>query len=77
LARRYVAQPSLLIGIPNDEPARIEDVSLRQGSGLLVEELDDDGTMQRVTLVFAAGDRIYAVMSPSREVCLRVAGLLP
>jgi hypothetical protein len=77
LARRYVAQPSLLIGIPADEAARIEDVSLRWGSGLLVEEFKDDGGTERVTLVFGAKDGIYAVMSPSREVCLKVADLLP
>ncbi|HEU0139634.1 MAG TPA: hypothetical protein VFQ79_07990 [Bryobacteraceae bacterium] len=77
LARRYVAQPSLLIGIPTDEAARIEEVSLRWGSGLLVEEFKDDGETERVTLVFGTKNGIYAVMSPSREVCLRVADLLP
>ena len=77
LARRYVTQPSLLIGIPADEPARIEDVSLRWGSGLLVEEFKDDGGTERVTLVLSTKDAIYAVMSPSREVCLKVADLLP
>lgn len=76
LARRYVAQPSLLIGIPADEAARIEEVSLRWGSGLLVEESKDDGATERVTLVFGTGDGICAVMSPSREVCLKVADLL-
>lgn len=77
LARRYAANPSWLIGIPADEAARIEEVSLRLGSGLLVEEFGDTGETQRVTLVFGTKDRIYAVMSPSREVCLRVADLLP
>lgn len=76
LARRYVAQPSLLIGIPADEAARIEDVSLRSGSGLLVEEFKDDGGTERVTLVLGTKDAIYAVMSPSREVCLKIADLL-
>lgn len=77
LARRYVEHPSWLIGIPSDEAARIEEVSLRWGSGLLVEEFGDGGETERVTLVFGTKDRLYAVMSPSREVCLRVANLLP
>lgn len=77
LARRYVAHPSLLIGIPPDEGARIEEVSLRWGKGLLVEEFKDDGGIERVTLVFGAKDGIYAIMSPSREVCLNAADLLP
>lgn len=77
LARRYAANPSWLIGIPSDEPARIEEVSLRSGTGLLVEEFTDDGTTGRVTLVFSDPDRIYAVMSPSRELCLKAADALP
>lgn len=77
LAKRYVAHPSLLIGIPADETARIEEVSLRWGLGLLVEEFKDDGRTERVTLVFDTKDGIYAIMSPSREVCLKAADLLP
>lgn len=77
LARRYVANPSWLIGIPAGEAARIEEVTLRWGPGLLVEEFGDAGETQRVTLVFGTNDRLYAVMSPSRETCLRVADLLP
>jgi hypothetical protein len=77
LARRYVSQPSLLLGIPADEVARIAEVSLRWGSGLLVEEFKDDGGVERVTLVFGTKDGIYAVMSPSREACLKIADLLP
>ena len=77
LARRYVAQPSLLIGIPADEAARIEEVTLRWGTGLLIEEFKDDGGTERVTLVFSSDDRVFAVMSPSRTVCLQMADLLP
>ena len=47
------------------------------GSGLLVEEFGHSGETQRVTLVFGTKDRLYAVITPSREVCLRVADLLP
>jgi hypothetical protein len=77
LAKRYVEHPSLLIGVPADEAARIEEVSLRWGPGLLVEEFKDDGRPERVTLVFDTKDGIYAIMSPSREVCLKTADLLP
>ncbi len=77
LARRYVAQPSWLIGIPADEAARIEEVALRWGTGLLIEEYKDDGGTERVTLVFSGKDRVFAVMSPSRGVCLQIADLLP
>lgn len=76
MARRFVSNPSLLIGIPPDEPARIENVSLRTGSGLLAEEFKEDGTIERVTLVFSSDDRVYSVISPSRETCLKVADLL-
>jgi hypothetical protein len=67
----------LLLGIPADEVARIAEVSLRWGPGLLVEEFKDDGGVERVTLVFGTKDGIFAVMSPSREACLKIADLLP
>ena len=77
VARRFAAQPSLLLGIPADEAAKIEEVRLRWGSGILVEESDGDrGGIQRVTLLFGAKERFFAVMSPSREECLRVADQL-
>lgn len=77
MARRFAAQPSMLLGIPSNEAAKIEEVKLRLGSGMLVEELDDNsGETVRATLVIANKDRVFAVMSPSREVCLRVADQL-
>lgn len=77
LARRYTANPSLLLGIPADEPARIEEVHLRAGSGLLIEELREDGSIERVTLMLTTPDGIYSILSPSRAVCLQLADLVP
>lgn len=77
VARRFAAQPSLLLGIPADEAAKIEEVRLRWGTGMLVEESNEDrGGIERVTLLFGTKDRVFAVMSPSREECLRVADQL-
>ncbi len=77
VARRFAAQPSLLIGIPQDEAARIEEVRLRWGSGMLVEEMSEDhGGIERVTLLFGTHGRVFAVMSPSRDECLKVADQL-
>lgn len=77
VARRFASQPSLLLGIPPDEAARIEEVRLRWGSGMLVEEASEDhGGVTRVTLLFGTKGRVFAVMSPSREECLRVAAQL-
>ncbi|MBS1826446.1 MAG: hypothetical protein JST93_14100 [Acidobacteria bacterium] len=74
VARRFAAQPSLMLGIPADEAAKIEEVRLRWGSGMLVEEFNEDrGGIERVTLLFGGKERVFAVMSPSREECLRVA----
>lgn len=78
VARRFAAQPSLLLGIPANEAAKIEEVRLRWGSGMLVEESNEDrGGIERVTLLFGIKERVFAVMSPSREECLRVADQLP
>lgn len=78
VARRFAAEPSLLLGIPADEAAKIEEVRLRWGSGILVQEFHEDrGGVARVTLLFGVKERVFAVMSPSREECLRVADQLP
>ncbi len=78
VARRFASEPSLLLGIPADEAAKIEEVRLRWGSGILVQEFNEDqGGIERVTLLFGIKERVFAVMSPSREECLRVADQLP
>ncbi len=77
VARRFAAQPSLLLGIPADEAAKIEEVRLRWGYGMLVEESNEDrGGIESVTLFFGTKERVFAMMSPSREECLRVADQL-
>jgi hypothetical protein len=64
LAHVFAATPSLFLGIPADERASIEVISLHSGPGVYVEEYDDNtGQLQRTTVVWATSDRISALSS--------------
>jgi hypothetical protein len=77
LAQRFVANPAWLLDIPSDEVANVEQVSLRAGPALLVEEINDDGTAGRVTILRSSSERIYCVLANNRQVALRTADALP
>lgn len=77
LAQRFVANPAWMMGIPADEVANIEQVSLRNGAAMLIEDTNDDGTAGRVTVLRSTNERIYCVLTNSRQLALRIAGALP
>jgi hypothetical protein len=78
LAQRFIANPAWMLGIPSDEVANIEQVSLPNGPAMLVEETNnDDGSPGRVTVLRSANDRIYCVLTNSRQLALKIAGALP
>jgi hypothetical protein len=77
LAQRFVANPAWMMGVPADEVANIEQVSLPHGAAMLMEETNDDGSPGRVTVFRSTPDRIYCVMTNSRQLALRIAGTLP
>jgi hypothetical protein len=78
LAQRFVANPAWMMGIPADEVANIEQVSLRKGAAMLIEETNnDDGTPGRVTVWWSTTDRIYCVLTNSRQLALKIADALP
>jgi hypothetical protein len=52
--------PVLLCGIGEDEHVAISDVPLRNGAnGPLIENYDEDGKLERVELLWSAGDRVF------------------
>jgi hypothetical protein len=64
LAQTFATTPSLFLGIPADERASIEIVSLHSGPGVYVGEYDENtGQLQRTTLVWSTPARIYALSS--------------
>ena len=77
MGRRLASDPALLLGIPPDEAANVRQVTVRGHSGLLVEDLDEDGAPQRVSVLFSGPERMYAVSSPSAESSLRIANSIP
>jgi hypothetical protein len=77
LAKTFVANLSWFLDIPVDEVANIQEVPLRTGSALLIEDFDDEGGLERATVLLSRSDRIYCVSAKSRELGLRVADALP
>ena len=66
-ARTFSAQmaaaPFALVAISPDEEVTMRQVRLRAGEGTLVHDLNDDGSLQRTTLVWSTPDRLYAISS--------------
>jgi hypothetical protein len=58
--QRMHSTPAVLCGIGLDDNAAISDVKLRHGYGTLIENVGDDGRVERVELMWSAGDRLYA-----------------
>ena len=77
LARKFVANPAWLLDIPPDEPVNLQEVDLRAGPALLIEDFDDHGKVERVTVIRSTSERILAVMAKTRQVALRVADSIP
>ena len=74
LGQRFAAQPGLVLGIPADEVVRLEEINLSTGPGLIIEDYGDNGSLERVTLIYNTPDRIYCISAPGRDTCVRVAG---
>ena len=65
IATRMAANPALMMPIGLDENTGLRDVTLRSGPATLVYDYDEDrpGTIQRLTLIWSASDRIYILSS--------------
>jgi hypothetical protein len=80
LAQKFVANPGWFLDIPADETVHIQELSLRNGRALMIEDFDDEGRVwiaQRVTVIRSTADRIYAVSANDRQLALKVAEALP
>jgi hypothetical protein len=76
-AQKFTANPAWLLDVPSDEPADVEQVILRSGPALLVQEFNDDGRPPRVTVLRSTSDRIFAVETNSRQQALEIGDALP
>jgi hypothetical protein len=77
MAQRFAANPAWLIDTSANAVVNIEEVSLRSGPAMLVEELDDRGTVERAIVVWATSERMYSVSSGNRELSMKIADALP
>lgn len=78
MARKFAANPAMLFDIPPDEVVSVQELSLVNGPAMLTEEYDEDThAIARETVIRSTTDRIYAVMSPSRDLCIKIASALP
>jgi hypothetical protein len=77
MAQKFTANPAWLLDVPSDEPADVEQVILRSGPALLVQEFNDDGRPPRVTILRTTSDRIFAVETNSRQQALEIGDALP
>ena len=77
MARKFAANPAWFVDIPPDEVVNIQELSLVNGPALLTEEYGDAGAIARETVIRSTRDRLYAVMSPSRDLSVKIAAALP
>lgn len=75
MGEKFTKSPAWLLHLPEDEVANIEEIPLRVGSGLLVEDTLEGGG-SRATIMFGTAERIFAISSPSREFGIRIANSL-
>jgi hypothetical protein len=77
MAQKFTANPAWLLDVPSDDAADIEQVILRSGPALLVQEFNEDGRPPRVTVLRSTSDRIFAVETSSRQQALEIGDALP
>lgn len=77
LAQKFAAHPAWLLDIPPDAVVNVREVALWAGPALLIEDLDEKGTVKRATVVRSTSERMYSVSSRNRELSIRIANALP
>lgn len=66
LSLEFVAQPSLLLGVPQDEPVTLRQVSLPRGEAILLEDADERHHLERTTIVWTRQGRLFAISTSRR-----------
>ena len=77
MARKFAAHPAWLLDIPPDAVVSVQEVALRAGPALLIEDFDEQGAVKRATVIRSTSERMYSVSSRNRELSIKVANALP
>ena len=77
MARKFAAHPAWFLDIPPDAVVNVQEVALRAGPALLIEDLDEKGVVRRATVIWSTSERMYSVNSKKRELSVKIADDLP
>ena len=77
MARKFAAHPAWLLDIPDDAVVNVQEVALRAGPALLIEDFDEKGAVKRATVVRSTSERMYSVSGRNRELTIKIANALP
>jgi hypothetical protein len=77
MARDFAAHPSWLFDIPPGKGANVEELTLRSGPVLMIEDLNEAGAVESANAIRSTFDRTYAVRSRTRAVTVKIVESLP
>ncbi len=77
MGQKFAAHPAWLIDIPADKAVNIQEERIGNGPALLIENISQDGTVERATVIRSTRERMYSVISKTRERSIEVAESLP
>jgi hypothetical protein len=77
MAQKFAAHPAWLLDIRPDAVVNLQEVALRAGPALLIEDFDEKGAVKRATVVRCTSERMYSVSSRNRELSVKIANALP
>jgi len=77
MAQKFAAHPAWLLDIPADAAVNVQEVALRAGPALLMEDVDEKGAVKRATVVRSTSERMYSVSSTNRDLSIKLANALP
>jgi hypothetical protein len=77
MAQKFAAHPAWLVDIPPDTVVNLQEVALRAGPALLIEDFDEKGAVKCATVVRSTSERMYSVSSRNRELSIKIANALP
>jgi hypothetical protein len=77
MAQKFAAHPAWLLDIPPDAVVNVQEVALRAGPALLIEDLNEKGVVKRATVIWSTSERMYSVSSKNRELSVKIADDLP
>ena len=77
MAQKFAAHPAWLLDIPPNAVVNVQEIALRAGPALLIEDFDEKGVVKRVTVIWSTSERMYSVSSKNRELSVKIADDLP